>query len=330
MADRPASLVTRLGERAGRAATAAVALVVLSQVVGFSWIPVLWAVQSFTPYVLAPSIAVGVLAARHRRWPIAGVHGASVVCLIWLAAPVMWPDAPPAVGADAPRLTIAQGNVFYSNPSPGEALDALFATGADVVAITEYSEAAAALVAGDGAAARYPYLAANADLTRAGVALFSRYPIEQIELGPIGRSQGVVAVLDVAGRSVRLAVVHPQPGTSGRGLSTWSDDLATIADRFVPDDTTFDASVLVGDFNATRWHPAFRDLLDRGWTDAHEQIGQGWSASWPNDRVWPPMVRIDHALVDGGAVALAARNLTLAGSDHAGFVVELALVSRAG
>ena len=84
---------------------------------------------------------------------------------------------------------------------------------------------------------------------------------------------------------------------------------------------------MAGDFNATRWHPFFGKLLDAGLTDAHEQMGKGLTRSWPADEPHhiPPVMRLDHALMNKAVTATAVRDIRIPGSDHIGFVVDLAV-----
>ena len=82
--------------------------------------------------------------------------------------------------------------------------------------------------------------------------------------------------------------------------------------------------MLVGDFNAGYWHPAFRELLDDGWHDATQVTHRGFSASWPNDWfVVPPFVRLDHVLVNERLVVLDTHDVDVPGSDHQGLFVTV-------
>jgi endonuclease/exonuclease/phosphatase (EEP) superfamily protein YafD len=82
-------------------------------------------------------------------------------------------------------------------------------------------------------------------------------------------------------------------------------------------------TLIVGDFNASYWHPAFRDLLRSGLSDAHTVHGKGFSASWPTGKFFPAFVRLDHALTGNGLVSTSVQDFTVPGSDHRGFVVSV-------
>lgn len=332
MADRPARMVSGLVDRvrsgaplAGWIVTAAMGLVAISQALGFSWIPLLWALQAFTPFVLAPAVPVALVAAWRRRRTVAAVHAGLSLCLLVLVLPVVLHERP-TVPADAARLTVAQGNVYYRTDRPSEVAAAMLATDADVLAFTEFSQPVADALAAAGAASRYPFRADEAPGDRNGVALLSRYPITSGGTTRVGRSLAVDATLDVDGSAVRVVVVHPLPGTDRESLAAWTHDLPAIGALADPDDPATSPTIVVGDLNATRWHPALRDVLDRGWRDAHELLGRGWSASWPTDLPGPALVRIDHALLSRRVVPVSVHDVALPGSDHRGFVLDVAIV----
>jgi endonuclease/exonuclease/phosphatase (EEP) superfamily protein YafD len=327
MADRPARLVIRW-ERLAIVfwiVTAAMCALALSQVAGITWIPLLWAVQSLTPLVLWPSLPIAIAAAWRRHWTATTMHAGVVAVLLWLVAPVVWHGDPPAVADGSPRLTIATGNVYFLTERADDAVAALVDTGADVLAVTEFSADVQAAFERAGSTERYPYQAGEAPGDRNGVALYSRYPVVEHTVERVGGGLTIDATLDVDGTPLRVVVVHPLPGTDGEALSSWFELLRSLRDTIDPDAPGAPPTMIVGDFNATRWHPAFRELLDGGWHDAHEQLGHGFSASWPTDLGIPALVRIDHALLDHRVSALDVHDIDIPGSDHRGFVLEVAV-----
>jgi endonuclease/exonuclease/phosphatase (EEP) superfamily protein YafD len=122
---------------------------------------------------------------------------------------------------------------------------------------------------------------------------------------------------------VTLYVVHPPNPL--HDLSDWLDDLSRLASL---GRTTNSPTIIVGDFNATYWHPPFRRVLAAGWRDAHQLAGRGFSCSWPADKWWlRPFMRLDHALVDESVIIGDVVDVDVPGSDHRGLVVA-ATVSR--
>jgi endonuclease/exonuclease/phosphatase (EEP) superfamily protein YafD len=80
--------------------------------------------------------------------------------------------------------------------------------------------------------------------------------------------------------------------------------------------------VVAGDFNASVDHPGMRQLLATGLRDAHEVAGAGRPVTWPNGRMLPPFVQLDHVLVRGLDVE-SADDVRVPGSDHDAVIAHL-------
>jgi endonuclease/exonuclease/phosphatase family metal-dependent hydrolase len=81
----------------------------------------------------------------------------------------------------------------------------------------------------------------------------------------------------------------------------------------------------MGDFNATLDHDEFRGLVDRGYDDVAETLGDGLTPTWPEHRRFPPLVTIDHVLADERIGIRDYSAHEIAGSDHRAVYAELVL-----
>ncbi len=292
----------------------------LTQALGRTGLPPVYVAQALTPYVLAPSVPLAVGAAVRGERALAATAAGVAASLVWLTAPVVLHRGPAAPAPGAPRVRVAHANAYFRNERPADAAAALLAADADVLAVTEESPELERALRDRGVHDRYPHERSTPSDRRNGVALYSRYPFAGSAVAPVGHQTGIDAVLQVGDRQLRVLVVHPLPGSSRDQLRDLRADLAAFTEAAAGQALP---TVVVGDFNASRWHPLFRRVL-RHLTDAHEAVGRGWSVSWPmGRRVVPPFVRLDHALFDTGLTALAAEDVDVPGSDHRGFVVEL-------
>lgn len=193
--------------------------------------------------------------------------------------------------------------------------------------LVEFTPTLAALLADAVDPDDYPYRYEELHASPSGIGLWSRRPIADGGVVTIGTRVSVDVVLDVDGTDTRVVALHPFPPTYN--TPGWADELRAIGEHTADSPLP---TVLVGDFNGSRWHPAFRDLLDRGWADTHEQLGHGFSASWPMDEGWlpPPFIRLDHALYSDGVVPVRITDVAITGSDHLGFVAEFGFSRPAG
>jgi endonuclease/exonuclease/phosphatase (EEP) superfamily protein YafD len=81
--------------------------------------------------------------------------------------------------------------------------------------------------------------------------------------------------------------------------------------------------LLAGDFNVTRQHRPFRQLLGTDLRDAHLETGRGRARTWPAGRRLPPFALLDHVLVSPHFAVDATAEVDVPGSDHRAVVADL-------
>ena len=92
------------------------------------------------------------------------------------------------------------------------------------------------------------------------------------------RSRRSIARRSPGAPPVRIKAVHPRAaGQPRRPAPLWRGALAALPGS----DSRGDVQILAGDFNATLDHPELRGLLDRGYTDAADAVGEGSTSTWP-------------------------------------------------
>lgn len=293
-----------------------------------SWFP---AVQlyAFTPYALAAA-AVGVpIVLRWYRWPalIAAVSTAVLAigvlprgipdCTSGGSLCVPWRGEPLPAG---PALRVASANLLIGGADAGAILARVRTSHVDLLAVQEMTPDWLASFDRAGAAAELPYrFVAPASLAE-GSAVFSRYPISDAgsHLMALGWFQQVYCVVQVPGAApLRVESAHAASPYNGSMVPYWARTLAREPSA---------EGVLLGDFNATLDHGAFRSLLDRGWRDAASVVGAGFVPTWgPFNGDPVPPVTIDHVLLSSGIGVRDFSAHTIPGSDHRMIVSTLAL-----
>lgn len=296
---------------------AAAGVLMLTQGFGWNGNEVVAIVQALTPYAilgLVPLAGIACWARADRLAVTASIIGVSGLIL---ASPLVFGPERPDSDPTATGTTIASVNLLYSNPIVGAAADELLLRDADAILFTEYTAEHQAVLLGHSLAAEYPFKIERDGLFASGIALWSRHPIVQGE-----RPDTINDTLDITMASpdgpIRLFGVHPP--TPMFLFDGWVADLASFGDLGIGSNIP---TVIIGDFNASYWHPAFRDILRRGFVAAHVAHGRGLSTSWPTDEIIPAFVRLDHALTGNGLTSTAVEDFTVPGSDHRGFVVTV-------
>jgi endonuclease/exonuclease/phosphatase (EEP) superfamily protein YafD len=307
------------------AAIALMGLLALTQAIGYGTSRIVAIPQSLTPHALAPAVPIAMAALATDHLAMAAVATSIVVAMVALAAPMVRRHADAVVTPDHLRLRIAHSNLLYTNERESPAgLRTLLDTDADILVLNEFTlaheEQLSAAVAGHD----YPHRIGRAEYGPHGIGVWSRYPLTDTVVLPSDTRLGLLTIVDVDGLPVRLLAAHPPPPIQRDGLRDWLDGLRYIEDVVGPPSGR---TIIIGDFNASRWHPPFRRLLNIGWRSAHEVVGQRFGGTWPTDRWYlPAFVRLDHVLLGDLVAAETVRDLDIAGSDHRGVVVSLALL----
>jgi len=290
------------------------------------------AAQAALPWsalVALPVAAIGTFGrarrARLRAMPVAAavVGTAGIVVAAHMAGPPPFaPPAMPGTGADR-LLRVAHVNLLFINRKHDGGAEVLEALDADVLAFSEYTPVLAVALEA-GLADRYPHRIDRAGPKSHGAALWSRFPVTERAAAPMRHERVTADVATPGGETVRVLVVHPV--SPPHKLASWRTDMAILAADVPPAAVP---AVMIGDFNATWLHPELRSIVAAGWHSAHRQRGRGLVPSWPANRLYPPYLRIDHALVNDRAAVLDVADFTFPGSDHRGLVVTMGRVPPA-
>jgi endonuclease/exonuclease/phosphatase (EEP) superfamily protein YafD len=307
----------RAAELIGWGVVAGVGLVMITQAFGWDGTRIVSTLQSLTPYGIPLVVFVAAGAIWARRYALAATSAAVGLGALLLATPMVFPPGRPDTRPDAAGLSAAAVNLLYSNPQVDAVADDLIGLDADVIAFSEYTPEHRSTLVAHPVANRYPYKINRDSMFADGMALWSKYALTENE--QIDTVNGSIdASLEGPDGTIRVFAVHPP--TPIFDHDDWKRELRAVAE-FADDVVT--PTLVIGDFNAAYWHPAFRDILRQGLTDAHMANGQGWSTSWPTDELFPPFVRLDHALTGNGLVSTDIDDFRLPGSDHAAFVVTV-------
>ena len=126
-----------------------------------------------------------------------------------------------------------------------------------------------------------------------------------------------------------VTAVHLVPPVHHRGRR-WQAEFGLLRSALAQ---VAGAQLVAGDFNATRDHRPFRQLLADGFVDCADAAQQRrWPAfTWPSTRRCRPVMRLDHVLATRTEfVVRESRVIRIPGTDHRGVltVVELTGAGR--
>ncbi|HKX66749.1 MAG TPA: endonuclease/exonuclease/phosphatase family protein [Intrasporangium sp.] len=297
----------------------AAVLVVLAVVGAARWLdttarPVI-VLQTAGPFVAIGLLGLLVATAVLRRWWMLLPVTVAVVVAATIALPGWFAHTSPG----APReLTVMTINLYFGRADPDQVAEAVRAHSVDVLVATELTPEAELALDASGLDEWFIERAGEARPDSSdGTMVYSRFPITEVTgTDPVDAYTPSVqpeVIVDVSGTPVRVKAVHvTAPTHEGEQWRAGLRALATWRDR-----QGEQATVLVGDFNASQGHPAFRSLVEEGLEDAHRVAGLGWVRAWPfGGRRVPPYVQLDHLLTRGLSV-IEAGQVAIHGTDHA-------------
>lgn len=279
-------------------------------------------IVTFLPLAAAALGVLALVAAMLRRWRTVGVTLALVALnVVWLA-PRYVADSPPA-GTELTAMTV---NLQYGWTNPAVVVEQVRERDVDVLGVTELTPEAVTELDAAGLDDLLPHRHLTPGPQAHGSGLWSRHP-----LAPGPSWDGVHAMpgatVAFGGRDIHVQVAHPFR-TGRYSAADYRADYRMLDERMsaLPAGTP---AIVLGDFNASLDHAAFRRLLGDRWRDAAEYAGSGFSPTW-SPRYWIPyLVALDHVLVSRHFGAHDSETFELPGSDHAGLAARLVLAPPA-
>lgn len=258
-------------------------------------------------------------ARRARPWFLAGAALALVGLLLhgWWLAPLY---VGPGNGKQT-DLTVMTSNLELGAGDPNTVIRAATDRHVDVLVLEEVTPSELEHLQDGGLSELFPNSVGGPADSASGTMVFSTYPLR--DKGALPLANGGLSVTVGAPKPFRLLAVHAaQPVNATRG---WQHDLETVRGQ-AADAVRSGPTLVVGDFNATRDHRAFREILSTGLSDADDVANSGWQPTWPTaSRTWylRPLVAIDHVLSSGQYAAVRTSTVSVGGTDHRALVARL-------
>jgi endonuclease/exonuclease/phosphatase (EEP) superfamily protein YafD len=236
----------------------------------------------------------------------------------------------PDPGPGALTLRVLTLNVLGGSADPAAVVRAVEQHQVDVLLVQELTQGMVHRLADAGLDTLLPYCHPDSRPGPYGTGLWARWP-----LAPLPQVPGLVSaaprarIQPVDGWPVTVTGVHPRPPV-GHNVLRWQQELAAIRSALVDTDGQ---QVVAGDFNASRDHRPFRDLLAAGFLDCADAARRRpWPGfTWPAGRGIPSVMRLDHVLVSrGSATVRVSRIIRVPGTDHRGVLAVIQLPAGTG
>ncbi|MEW9553423.1 endonuclease/exonuclease/phosphatase family protein [Nonomuraea sp. NPDC050783] len=279
-------------------------------------------IMTATPYAAAGSLVPLLIAALGRRRAATAVALLATTALGFAVLPRALGTAEATAEATAGRpFRIMTINMLFGRADAGTIVRLVREFGPDVLSTQELTPGAVAGLDAAGLKELMPHRVLHAEWSAAGSGIYSRHELRELPdtMPDVGHKMPTAAVSLPGGEPVEVVAVHPYPPL-GPNVVNWNEALAAL-----PSATPGRVRILAGDFNASLDHAPLRELLSRGYKDAADQVGAGLIPTWPANKKIPPIITIDHVLVDQRAGVRAVDVRTVPRTDHRAVLAELIL-----
>ncbi|MFI6508445.1 endonuclease/exonuclease/phosphatase family protein [Streptosporangium sp. NPDC050855] len=271
-----------------------------------------------TPYVAAGSLLPLLLAALSRNRAATAVALITTTALGLSVLPRAFRSAEPVAGTPLRVLTI---NTLFGRAETDAVMDLVRRLRPDVLSTQELTPGMVEKLDAAGLGEIMPYRVLEPEWSAGGSGLYARYPLTARKglFEAIGHNMPAALMTVPGAPPVEVVDVHPFPPL-GRQVYDWTAALDAL-----PSAVPGTIRILAGDFNASLDHAAMRRFLGRGYLDAADGAGEGLTPTWPvNDRV-PPLITIDHVVVDRRVGVNEVSVHTVPGTDHRAVFADLRL-----
>ena len=271
----------------------------------------------FRPQILlAATGMLGILLAQKRsglaraiRWGLAAVIIHQLYCMLPLLSSA---ESTTGIGDDEISVSFLSFNVLHSNQRTEEVTAYIRETDPDVLtcfeSIKHWPEALRSL------RDTWPH---HVHVEALDMEMYSKHPIASQQTFRFGECRGfVVCDLMVEETPVTVIMLHTYPPiTFGELGYAWRNaQLKALGTDFAQH---ADPLVILGDFNASPWSPAYRELLQKtGWKAARKPYGVLGTQALVAPQTPLFAQPIDHLLVNAGLRVLQSRVGPYLGSDH--------------
>ena len=244
----------------------------------------------------------------------------SLVCLIInLVEIVPWylPQSPAiASETDGQKLRVFQSNIDKYSHQLSKVIPLVREEKPDIAVFLEASKNTAKKL--EVLQDIFPYSIAGQDGDIDGTVVYSKLPLKNTSVKPIGEGRiSVLADLTIQGQVISLITAHPSTAIGKAYVEQRNRQLVAIANYVAK----VKNPLLVGDFNISMWSPYYRRFVNKAGLH-NTRAGFGILPTWPTFR---PLlyIPIDHCFVRRDIKVLNIRTGHEVGSDHLPLITDL-------
>jgi endonuclease/exonuclease/phosphatase (EEP) superfamily protein YafD len=270
----------------------------------------------FKVQYLAASFACLLFLISLKAWRWTGV---AVLCLLLNAIAILpWVVISPKPERPTHNLRLLLTNVNAANTNYQALLHLVDTEKPDLLIVQEASEGWINALESIRTTHPHSHFVANRD--NAGIALFSRFPVEQFDTISIDDIDfpSLVVRINIAEVKIALISLHPPPPGTDEYLWERNQQFVKVAElvKRLPRPV-----IVAGDLNSSIWSPYYSEFVKQsGLVSARK--GFGILPTWPTHNRFI-MIPIDHCLVTDDIKISNCRTGTEVSSDHLPLITDM-------
>ena len=254
-----------------------------------------------------------------NNWTLAVLAFISILLNTIYIIPYYYPTNRQVKNVATFNLKVMTANVEYRNKNYDKLLQSVKLSNPDVLVLQEFTEEW--LENTQVLKTDYLYFKTVPKTRGSGLAIFSRYPIENPEILQFDESNraALMCKINIDGTLLSFLTIHPSTPMAMNKFVSRNKHFAESAKilKNAPEPKLF-----IGDLNTTMWSPYFSDLVkDSGLRDV--RIGNGLQTSWISFLPPPFRIAIDHCLISETIEVESVELGNVTGSDHLPLIVNL-------
>lgn len=276
------------------------------------------------------AIGIGLLYLTLRRITHKSYKVALIISTLLLLAEYSW-NKTHEKSLGRPELTdevsLMTYNIFFKNSNPQSSLTKIEEVEPDILVIQELTTAWKTELE-NSIGHRYRYKKIRVLEGTHGIGIYSKFPIAGYQLlGSTSRPYAQVLELNIHNKKVQLfnvhlaspaiAVEHPENFITlfKSNYELRRQQLESIDSIASQTQSKFNAQILVGDLNTTRYEPIYRNLTLE-WVDFYSVTGTGFGFNFPNSKKMEPLLTLDYIFGRGDIGVTEMKIIDGGSSDH--------------
>lgn len=224
------------------------------------------------------------------------------------------------------QISLMTYNLFFNNRTPNSSIQKIKEFDPDILAVQELTPSLE-IKLNTSIGSTYPYKRTLALRGTHGIGVYSKHKIlaNQFLRNSSNLPFAQVIEMDIHNKKVQLVNVHlASPANAVENPESFFPLLSSNYDlrehqirevNLVTQKRKFDAQILTGDLNTTKYEPLFRKLKSN-WVDLFDISRIGSRLNFPNSSNTNPILTLDYILLRGNLDGIEAKVIQGGSSDH--------------